>query len=105
MSVQDRIKVAQTKFKEPYRKMMVRVGKGSRSKWLFAIETFYNMAEAGGWEGVPDESKRNIESASDEDLKYFCKELCTEAINRDFVNWVQTGEEGKVGRTVYSALA
>lgn len=106
----DRVKIAQTKFKGAYRKMMDRIENATRSKWLFAIETYYNMADGETrWKNLTEDTKRNIECARDEDLKYLCKELCGEAINRryinrDIVNWVSTGKEGELGRTLYRSL-
>jgi hypothetical protein len=100
----ERIREAQLKFKEPHNKMMIRLEAGNRNKWINAIKMYYYVAERTKWDGLPQEEQTRIINLSDDSLKILCKELCTEAINRDFVNWISTGNEGNIGRLVYTAL-
>lgn len=102
--IKSRAREAQKRFKEPYNKMMLRLEEGNKVKWLNAIKTFYTVAEPTKWIDLPKATREQIESSSDEQIKSLCKELCVEAINRDFVSWVSTGDQGNVGRDVYTAL-
>lgn len=103
--IQKRAREGQQKFREPYRKMMDRVEKCGRDKWLNAIITFFNVAEIETWDEKTLDSQNRIRNLSDKDMKSFCQELCREAINRDYVNWVASGVEGNVGRDVYKSMA
>lgn len=86
-------------------KMMRRLEKGNKAKWLNAIKTFYNVAEKVKWDQKPEAERKVIEAFNSIKLKSFCKDLYAEAINRDFVSWVVNGEEGMVGRLFYASLA
>lgn len=99
--IKARVQEAQIKFREPYRKMMRAVDNGNRDKWISAITCFYRVAEN---RDLDENLVNRSDELTDEELKDFCKELCTEAINRDFVSWVSTNSEGNVGREVYKAL-
>jgi len=95
---------AQQRFAAPHKKMLDRVQIAPRVQRLKAIRVFYDVAEPTKYEQLPLEVREEIEAYSDEELLSFCTELCTEAINRDFVSYVSTGQEGTVGKTVYNAL-
>jgi hypothetical protein len=84
--------------------MMVRIQGATRLQRLNAIKTFYNVAESQKYDEMSLETRQKIEASSDAEVLKFCKELCTEAINRDFVSYIMKGEEGPVGKTVYASL-
>lgn len=96
--------MSQDKFSNSYKNMMTRVNSATRERRLNAIKTFYNIAEPVHYDQLKVEVREQIESSSDERVLSLCIELCTEAINRDFVSFVSTGKEGVVGRTVYASL-
>ena len=71
--------------------------------YLRCIRKFFEVAESKSYDDFPDEIKADIE-CSQMRLKDTCWELCMEAINRDFVTYLSTGEFGNVGKDVYGAL-
>jgi hypothetical protein len=77
-------------------KMMDRLNTATKEQKLTAIRTFFEVAESKKYDSLPKE----IRDSPDE----FCKEICLEAINRDFVSYVSKGDTGDVGRLVYSSL-
>jgi len=81
-------------------KMMDRLNTSTKEQKLKAIRTFYEVAEPKKYDSLPKEIRDTIENSLDE----FCKEICLEAINRDFVSYVSKGDTGGVGRLVYSSL-
>jgi len=83
--------------------MQSMVEERGRTDWLRAINKYFEIAETSSYENLPEETRRRIE-ATDETLKSFCKEICAEAINRDFCSYVSTGETGNVGRETFNAL-
>lgn len=90
----ERAREAQIRFREPYRKMMQAIDNGNRVKWFSAIVKFYQVAED---RDLPEGIKDQIMQYGDTEMKEMCKELCYEAINRDFVSYVSTQNEGNVG--------
>lgn len=103
-SVRERAIRAQDKFKEPYRKMMALLAESTREGKLAAIRAFYDVAEPTKYDYLPENQRETIENATEANLMTICSQLCTEAINRDFLSWIQNNTEGDVGRTVYNAL-
>lgn len=89
--------------KEDWEKMSIRIDGGNREKWLSAIKKFYEVAETRSYEDLPPGVRTIIES-NDESIKSFCRDLCLEAINRDFCSLLSTGDVGPVGREVYESL-
>jgi hypothetical protein len=102
--MEERIRNAQARFKIPHIKMMDRIQSASREQRLNAIKTFYDVAEPTKYANLTLERRIEIETSPDDKVLSFCKELCTEAINRDFVSYISTGNEGSVGKTVYNSL-
>lgn len=84
--------------------MQYRITSATRAQRLNAIKTFYNIAEPKKYTDWTVEEKQKLEAKTDKEIESFCRELCVEAINRDFVGFVMTGKVGDVGRTVYNSL-
>lgn len=84
--------------------MLKRIDCVSKEGHLNAIKKFFELAEMDSYENqVTLEGRMKIEE-SPSTIKSFCIEICTEAINRDFVSYVSTGNKGIIGSDVYNAL-
>ena len=85
--------------KKGYDKMIKKINIVSRDKQINAIKKFFEIGESK----IFDEAV--LINKSNDEVKNFCNEICTEAINRDFCSFVSTGDKGTVGQKVYEALA
>lgn len=74
----------------------------SHSVHLQAVDTFYRVTKDETNEGRAEKYKMLKTDA--EETKKMCWHVCMEAINRDFIAYIRTGEYGNVSNEVYEAL-
>lgn len=91
-------------FKVSAEKMHERITAATREQRLNAIQTFLNIAEPRKYTDWTPEEKAKLETCSDVEIEETCREVCLEAINRDFVSFALKGQVGNVGKTVYNSL-
>ena len=81
---------------EAFNKLLRRLESiSSREKLLGACEVYYEGAQ---------EEHNEIEALDFEPLRSLTRELCAEAINRDMIQMIRTGERGDLGARMYTAL-
>ncbi|HMP28096.1 MAG TPA: hypothetical protein PKD85_00765 [Saprospiraceae bacterium] len=109
MTTREQIKIRMPEAKKnaahAYLKFLERINslQGTREPYINCILKFFEVAEnKTGFDlaTIFDE----IKDKSTIDLMKECKNICKEAVNRDFVSYLSTGDRGNVGNIVYNSL-
>lgn len=96
--METRLAEAQKFSESGYAKMIMRINGASRDRHIAAIQKFFELGEDKLFD------RTSLEGKSDDEVKTFCIEICTEAINRDFCTYISTGEKSNVGSEVYKGI-